>query len=224
MKRIVKALICFAYKIKFLRKCRIHAASSVLLRGCTFEGSNSLGERVFLSRTSMGYGSYTGFSCEFSNCKIGRFCSIGNLVRVVDSTHPTDMISTYPAFYSDTFKKTYVKQSKYSEHLITSSGAGCEIGNDVWIGDNVLIRGGVTIGDGAIIAMGSIVLHDVAPYTIVGGAPAKEIRTRFDEETIEELETFRWWDKPMSWIKAHAEEFSDPQVFLENNCNNERRE
>ena len=60
------------------------------------------------------------------------------------------------------------------------------IGDDVWIGTNVSIRAGVTIGRGAVIGMGSLVLKDVAPYTIVGGVPAKLIKQRFgDQEIIE---------------------------------------
>jgi len=52
------------------------------------------------------------------------------------------------------------------------------IGNDVWIGDRVIILPGVHIGDGSIIAAGAIVTCDVPPYTIVGGVPAKPIKTR----------------------------------------------
>jgi len=53
-----------------------------------------------------------------------------------------------------------------------------QIGNDVWIGAHVVVMGGVKIGDGAIIAAGSVVTHDVEPYSIVGGNPAKLIRKR----------------------------------------------
>jgi virginiamycin A acetyltransferase len=58
------------------------------------------------------------------------------------------------------------------------------VGNDVWIGYNATIMSGIVIGDGAIIATNATVTKDVAPYTIVGGNPAKEIRKRFDEDTI----------------------------------------
>src|SRR5665811_2625453 len=67
------------------------------------------------------------------------------------------------------------------------------IGNDVWIGANATILRGVTIGDGAIIASGSVVTKDVAPYSVVGGVPARHIRFRFDEDTIAELLDLRWW-------------------------------
>ena len=52
------------------------------------------------------------------------------------------------------------------------------IGSDVWIGSNSIILKGVTIGDGAIVAAGAVVTKDVAPYSIVGGVPAKFIKYR----------------------------------------------
>lgn len=68
------------------------------------------------------------------------------------------------------------------------------IGNDVWIGYEAVIMSGVTIGDGAIIGTRAVVTKDVPPYTIVGGVPAKPIRRRFDDATIEKLQAIRWWD------------------------------
>lgn len=52
------------------------------------------------------------------------------------------------------------------------------IGKDIWIGAHAVINAGVTIGDGAIIGAGAVVTRDVAPFTIVGGIPAKPIGTR----------------------------------------------
>ena len=74
------------------------------------------------------------------------------------------------------------------------------IGNDVWIGQNAVILPGVHIGDGAIIGANSIVGSDVDPYTIVVGNPAKPIRKRFDEELIELMQRFEWWDKSIDEI------------------------
>ena len=52
------------------------------------------------------------------------------------------------------------------------------IGNDVWIGARVIILPGVHVGDGAVIGAGSVVTHDVDPYAVVAGNPAKFIRMR----------------------------------------------
>ena len=64
----------------------------------------------------------------------------------------------------------------------------------MWIGYEAVILSGVTIGDGAVIGSRAVVTKDVEPYTIVGGVPAKPIRKRFDEQTIEKLEKIGWWD------------------------------
>ena len=74
------------------------------------------------------------------------------------------------------------------------------IGNDVWIGQNAVILPGVHIGDGVIIGANSIVGSDVEPYTIVVGNPAKPLRKRFDDEMIELLLRFKWWDKSIEEI------------------------
>jgi virginiamycin A acetyltransferase len=76
------------------------------------------------------------------------------------------------------------------------------IGNDVWIGQNAVILPGVHIGDGAIIGANSVVGSDVAPYAIVIGNPAKELRKRFDDELIALLLRFRWWDKSVEEINS----------------------
>ena len=74
------------------------------------------------------------------------------------------------------------------------------IGNDVWIGLGAMFMPGVQVGDGAIIAAGALVTRDVAPYAVVGGNPAKLLRSRFDEATIRELLRLRWWDWPIERI------------------------
>ena len=74
------------------------------------------------------------------------------------------------------------------------------IGNDVWIGQNAVILPGVHIGDGAIIGANSVVGSNVEPYTLVAGNPARVIRKRFDDELIDLLLSFRWWDKSIDEI------------------------
>jgi len=52
------------------------------------------------------------------------------------------------------------------------------IGHHCWIGTSAIVLPGVRIGDGAVVAAGAVVTHDVEPWTVVGGIPAKEIRKR----------------------------------------------
>jgi virginiamycin A acetyltransferase len=77
------------------------------------------------------------------------------------------------------------------------------IGNDVWIGYDAVIMQGVHIGDGAIIGTRAVVTKDVLPYTIVGGMPAKPIKKRFDEKTIDKLMSIKWWNWPPEKVKEN---------------------
>ena len=63
----------------------------------------------------------------------------------------------------------------------------------MWIGVNAVIMSGLKINVGAVIGAGAVVTNDVPPYAIVGGVPAKIIRYRFDEETIQQLIELNWW-------------------------------
>ncbi|MBP5168114.1 MAG: CatB-related O-acetyltransferase, partial [Oscillospiraceae bacterium] len=76
------------------------------------------------------------------------------------------------------------------------------IGNDVWIGQNAVILPGVQIGDGAIIGANSVVGSSVAPYTIVIGNPARILRKRFDDDLINLLLRFKWWNKSIEEIDS----------------------
>lgn len=123
---------------------------------------------------------------------IGRFCSIAPGVVMGDSNHPTEWLSTHSFQWGEGSWIPSKALSRFNTP-IERKGLRTLIGSDVWIGANAIILPGVTVGDGAIIAAGSVVSRDVPPYAIVGGVPARVIRFRFDEKTIERLITVRWW-------------------------------
>lgn len=86
------------------------------------------------------------------------------------------------------------------------------IGNDVWIGYEAVILAGVTIGDGAVIGARAVVTKDIPPYTIVGGVPAKPIRKRFSQETIDLLLKIKWWNWPEERIRQHITEIQSGRI------------
>lgn len=127
------------------------------------------------------------FKNDGTKLSIGKFCSFGDSVSFIcGGLHRTDWCTTYPF-------NCYVKDFEYLQGHPATKG-DIVVGNDVWIGNGAQILSGVTIGDGAVVAAGAVVTKDVAPYTIVGGVPAKEIRKRFPEEIIQKMEEIRWWD------------------------------
>lgn len=131
---------------------------------------------------------------------IGRFCSIacGAKFMFTSGNHAMRSLSSYtfPIFFeewdTDAGEITFAWDNK----------GDIVIGNDVWIGYEAVIMSGVKIGDGAIIGARAVVTHDVPPYTIVGGVPAKPIRRRFDDETIKRLLEIKWWELPRERIKS----------------------
>ena len=88
------------------------------------------------------------------------------------------------------------------------------IGNDVWIGSHATVVDGISIGDGSIVAAGSVVTKSVQPYAIVGGVPARPIRHRFSEETINELLKIQWWNWDVPSLKQRFRDFHTIEEFL----------
>lgn len=137
--------------------------------------------------------------CNHDRLKIGKFCSIacGAKFMFTSGNHSMKSLSTYtfPIFFDE-----WELDAKNITDAWDNKG-DIVIGNDVWIGYEAVIMSGVKIGDGAIIGTRAVVTKDVPAYTIVGGVPAKPIRRRFDDETIEKLEKLRWWEWDREKIK-----------------------
>ena len=122
---------------------------------------------------------------------IGKFCQIAAGVEFVmnGANHQMNAVTTFPFYTLEGWNMEPPKASDLPRKGDTI------IGNDVWIGQNATILPGVHIGDGAIIGANGVVGSNVEPYTIVVGNPAKPLRKRFDDELIDLLLKFRWWDK-----------------------------
>ena len=179
-----------------------------------------IGNVTYLSASFIGRASYIGSNSIICGAKIGRYCAIGDQVRICLGRHPTrSIVSIHPCFYSlnGNTIPSYVSQKIFQDHLFIDSEKKyvCSVGNDVWIGNNVSIMDGIIIGNGAIIGTGAVVTHDVEPYSIVAGIPAKKIGYRFSSEQIEFLNRINWWDYDEEWLKCHAYLFSDINKMME---------
>ncbi|MFJ3456303.1 Vat family streptogramin A O-acetyltransferase [Scandinavium goeteborgense] len=131
---------------------------------------------------------------------MGKFCAIAKGVQFImnGANHKLSGFSTFP-FYI--FGNGWEKAMPKPEDLPYKGDT--IIGNDVWIGYKALIMPGVKIGNGAIISSQAVVTTDVPAYTIVGGNPAKVIKSRFSDEIVIELEKLAWWDWPVEKITQH---------------------
>lgn len=165
--------------------------------------------------TEFGDFSYLGEDCTVANAQIGRFCAIAARVRIGAPNHPIDRPSlhrfTYcPEYYSATASRDQAFFAGRRNDRVV-------IGNDVWIGHAVIVLPGVTIGDGAVLAAGAVVSRDVAPYTVVGGVPARPIKERFSRETAARLARIAWWDWPFETILERLPDFQsdDIEAFCE---------
>lgn len=182
-----------------------------------FEGYNYIGEGGRAIETDIGYRSYISDNSYFYNTSIGRYTCIGPRVSIVCGRHPIDtFVSVHPVFYSidSVLSGTYVKEQLFEEYQYAGNGKAVIIGNDVWIGADVKILEGVTIGDGAVIAAGSVVKNNVEPYSVVAGIPAKKIKSRFEDEIVQHLCEFQWWNKSEEWIRDNVKSFADVNVFV----------
>lgn len=200
---------------QYPKDCYIDIRSKIKQTG--FEGKNKILKGTQLTECNIGKASFIGCNCSFVKTSIGRYCSIGEDVKLIYGNHPVNnIVSTYPAFYSAEaqYGFTYVNATLFSEFSYTAEGFLAEIGNDVWIGSSTRILSGIKIGDGAVIGANSLVTKDVPPYSVVMGVPAKCKRLRFREDQITELMKIRWWEKDELWLKKNAMLFRDIEEFL----------
>ena len=141
---------------------------------------------------------------------IGKFCSIACGAKFIlnSANHSLSSLSTYP--FPIFFEEWNLDVKNITEAW--DNKGDIVIGNDVWIGYEAVILAGVTIGDGAVIGARAVVTKDIPPYTIVGGVPAKPIRKRFTQETIDLLLKIKWWNWPEERIRQHITEIQSGRI------------
>ena len=140
---------------------------------------------------------------------IGKFCALAKGVKFImnGANHKLDGFSTYPfQIFGNGWEKVnpQLQELPYKGDTV--------IGNDVWIGYETVIMPGVQVGDGAIVAAKSVVVSDIPPYTIFGGNPAKCIRQRFNDDTIQSLLKIAWWNWESAKITRNLEKIVSADI------------
>lgn len=166
-----------------------------------------------LNNAHIGKYSRVGVNCKLTNVTVGNFSCIGADCVVGVGQHPTNYLTYHSIFYKQGNWGWHDDWIKYPKGF--QEQAHITIGNNVWIGQKVVIMDGVTIGDNSIVATGAIVTKDVPPYSIVGGVPAKVIKTLFNDEMRKRLDEIQWWNLEDNEISKVIDLFHIPNPSIE---------
>lgn len=168
-----------------------------------------------IQETVVGDYSYLMQGCMTFCADIGKFANIAAMVRLNATNHPVDRATLHHFTYR---ASDYWDDAEHEAPFFAARRARkVTIGHDTWLGHGSTVLPGVTVGDGAVVGAGAVVSKDVAPYTIVGGVPAKPIRERFDRRTAERLQSLAWWDWDHQRLRDALDEFRTLTIaeFLE---------
>lgn len=168
----------------------IHASAEV--SRSTLGRYTEIGERTSFVESTLGDYSYIVNDGDVIYTRIGKFCSIAAMVRINPGNHP--MQRATQAHFTYRASAYFEGEEDEASFFDWRRSQPVTIGHDVWIGHGAIIMPGRSIGTGAVIAGGAVVTHDVAPYTIVAGVPAKPIKRRFPENIAARLMALSWWD------------------------------
>lgn len=181
----------------------IHA--DCIVEECTFGAYVEIGAGSRVLNSVFDDYSYCDRMAEIANAKIGKFANIAAFTRIGATDHPMDRASQHHFLYRS---MDYWDDAERDEAFFAHRKSRvAHIGHDTWIGHGAMIKPEVTLGHGAIVASGAVVTHDVAPYMIVAGIPAKPMRARFPERVVEDLMALAWWDWSHDRLRDALEDF-----------------
>lgn len=171
------------------------------------------GSRVLNSR--VGDYSYCDRYADIANADVGKFANIASFTRIGPTDHPMQLASLHHFHYrSSDYFEGVDNDARFFAHRASRVAT---IGHDTWVGHNATIRPEVTIGHGAVVAAGAVVTHDVQPYTIVAGIPARVIKRRLPESTAKRLIALAWWNWDHDLLAERLDDFRSlsAEAFLD---------
>ena len=113
--------------------------------------------------------------------EIGDNVIISNNVLIVDNNnHPVEPEERLKM----SLVEDYMSDERWTWKYAIS--APIVIQDNVWIGKNAVIMKGVTVGKGSVVALGAVVTHNVPPYTVVAGNPAKIVKELIQGDKLNE--------------------------------------
>jgi phosphonate metabolism protein (transferase hexapeptide repeat family) len=178
---------------------------SAIVRDSALGRYVEIGERCVVAETHVGDYSDLMQECETWAARIGKFVNVASHVRINATNHPSWRATLHHFTYrADDYWPDADREEDFfdwrRENAVT-------VGHDVWIGHGATILAGVTVGNGAVIGAGAVATHDVAPYMIVVGVPARPLRPRFAEGIGARMDALAWWDWPHATLRAALDDF-----------------
>ena len=174
-----------------------------------------IAERCVVTETQVGDYSYMMQDCETWAARIGKFVNIASHARLNATNHPTWRATLHHFTYrAHDYWPDATREESFFDWRRENT---VMVGHDVWIGHGVTVTPGVSIGNGAVVGAGAVVTRDVAPYTIVGGVPARPLKDRFEPGVGERMDALAWWDWPHAALRAALDDFRtlSAEAFLE---------
>ncbi|MBL8116325.1 MAG: acetyltransferase [Anaerolineae bacterium] len=184
----------------------------VFIKDCHIGEWTEVGANSWLVESTLDNYSYTAGDNQIIYSRIGKFSNIASHVRINPGNHPMERVTLHHITYR---RSMYGLGADDTEFFEWRRAHECVIGHDTWLGHNVIIMPGVSVGTGAVVGSGAVVTKDVEPYTIVVGVPAKTVRKRFPDRTIEKLLQIAWWDWDRDTLEARFDDLYDINLFIE---------
>ena len=182
--------------LKAIGNHRRHTFAPYWIKGTTARGNRVVSGRDSLMLYEGCIADFDGPQEEYrgkTNLRYGSFCQqAGGLQIFLGGEHRNNVVVNHSLSHFEELKYHVADENK--ERLLSRAKGPTTIGNNVIVSRNVTIVSGVRIGDGAVVAANSVVTKDVPPFAVVAGNPARVIKHRFSEATIESLLAIRWWD------------------------------